>query len=226
MKSSPHREHCSVMDTATDPTGRRPLKTRSALWAASLASALTRSGLSPNAISGISVVFALMGASACLFVSPSWLGWLLFAICIQLRLLCNLMDGMVAVEGGKKSAVGELWNEIPDRVADSVFLLAAGWAVDAWNWGVAATLLSLMTAYLRALGFGLTQKQDFSGPGAKPHRMAILTLGSLVVAATSSMEPPLPIMTWTLMIITVATALTAVRRTARLAAELNHGASS
>ena len=167
-----------------------------------------------------------MGAGACLFVSPSWLGWILFAVGIQLRLLCNLMDGMVAVEGGKKSAVGELWNEIPDRIADSIFLLAAAWTSDAWNWGVAATVAALMTAYLRALGFGLTSIQDFSGPCAKPHRMALLTAGSLLTAGVTVSTAAWPIMKVTLMIITVLTWVTAARRTLRLAAELQRRARS
>ena len=29
------------------------------------------------------------------------------------RLLCNLLDGMVAVEGGKRSKSGELYNDVP-----------------------------------------------------------------------------------------------------------------
>ena len=50
-------------------------------------------------------------------------------LCVQLRLLCNLLDGMVAVEGGRSSPVGALYNEVPDRVADSLLLVALGYAV-------------------------------------------------------------------------------------------------
>lgn len=214
------------MQPSDDPTGRRPLKTRSAGWAGSLAAALTRSGLSPNAISGLSVVFAIGGAASCLLASPPWLAWLIFGVSIQLRLLCNLMDGMVAVEGGKKSAVGELWNEIPDRIADAILLLAAAWASDAWHWGVAATIGALMTAYLRALGFGLTSIQDFSGPCAKPHRMALLTAGSLLTAAMTLTSVAWPIMKVTLAIISLLTWITAARRTLRLAKELQRRAQS
>ena len=48
---------------------------------------------------------------------------------IQCRLLCNLFDGMVAVEGGKKTNSGELFNDIPDRIADPLILVSAGYAV-------------------------------------------------------------------------------------------------
>ena len=34
---------------------------------------------------------------------------------IQLRLVCNLLDGMVAVEGGMKTKSGELYNDVFGR---------------------------------------------------------------------------------------------------------------
>ena len=63
-----------------------------------------------------------------------WIGFVLAAVCVQLRLLCNLLDGMVAIEGGKQSPTGMLYNEFPDRVADSLFLVALGYAAGC-GWG-------------------------------------------------------------------------------------------
>ena len=48
---------------------------------------------------------------------------------MQLRLLCNMLDGMVAVEGGKGSRTGEIYNEVPDRIADPLLLVPAGYAI-------------------------------------------------------------------------------------------------
>lgn len=45
---------------------------------------------------------------------------------MQSRLLCNLFDGMVAIEGGKKSANGDLYNDMPDRFADALFIIPVG----------------------------------------------------------------------------------------------------
>ena len=42
--------------------------------------------------------------------------FLVAAVCVQLRLLANLLDGMVAVGSGQASRIGELYNEVPDRV--------------------------------------------------------------------------------------------------------------
>ena len=58
----------------------------------------------------------------------------LAAVFIQCRLLCNLFDGMVAVEGGKGTPSGELFNDIPDRIADPLILIAAGYATTVVPW--------------------------------------------------------------------------------------------
>ncbi|HJW04956.1 MAG TPA: CDP-alcohol phosphatidyltransferase family protein, partial [Rhodanobacter sp.] len=144
---------------------RRPIAVRGSGWAQRIAAALARSRLTPNQISMLSVLFALAGAWA-LLALPGTAGALLCALAIGLRLLCNLFDGMVAVEGGKGTPTGVLYNELPDRLADSLFLVALGYAI-ALPWlGWLAALLAALTAYIRALGGALGQAQDFRGPMA------------------------------------------------------------
>jgi len=163
---------------------RRPLKSRSSAWAQRAAAWLAATAVTPNQISLASTLFAAAGAGALLELRAPW-SMLACAACIQLRLVCNLLDGMVAVEGGKKSAVGGLYNEIPDRVADSLFIVAAGYAV-AMPWlGWCGALLAACTAYIRTLGGALGLAQDFRGPMAKQHRMATLTAACLLGAAES-----------------------------------------
>lgn len=161
---------------------RRPLKTRSRQWARRAAAALVRTSITPDQISMFSVFFALAGATL-LLLSETPMTLLVCAACIQLRLACNLLDGMVALEGGKKSPVGDLYNEIPDRIADSLLLVAAGYHVGWPAIGWAAALLAAITAYIRVLGGSLGLQQDFRGPMAKPHRMAVLTAACLGGAA-------------------------------------------
>lgn len=95
---------------------------------------------------------------------------------------CNLLDGMVALEGGKKSPVGALYNEIPDRLADSLFIVAAGYCAHWPSLGWCGALLAALTAYIRVLGGSLGLPQDFRGPMAKPHRMAVLTIACVIAA--------------------------------------------
>lgn len=163
---------------------RRPLTSRSTGWARYLTEVLIRAGISPNAISVISIGFAAVGAAA-LLLWPSVWSLLVFALCVQLRLLCNLLDGMVAIEGKRQSKTGALFNEVPDRLADSLFIVAVGYAVGVPALGWFGALAAAVTAYIRVLGGSVGLPQDFRGPMAKPHRMAVLTVACVLGAAES-----------------------------------------
>jgi phosphatidylglycerophosphate synthase len=104
---------------------------------------------------------------------------------IQGRLLCNLLDGMVAVEGGKGRKAGEIYNDAPDRVADVLILVGAGYAAGGAHGpllGWIASVIALLTAYVRVLGRSLGAGIYFIGPMAKQHRMATLTLANVLAA--------------------------------------------
>jgi phosphatidylglycerophosphate synthase len=160
---------------------RRPLKTRSRTWAKKAAALLASTNISPNQISVVSVVIAAVGTAA-LLLETNAIGLIICAICIQLRLLCNLLDGMVAIEGGKQSPLGMLYNEFPDRIADSLLLVALGYAISLPWLGWFGALAAMATAYIRVFGGALGLVQDFRGPMAKQHRMAIMTAGCLAGA--------------------------------------------
>ena len=161
---------------------RRPIAARATGWARALSTALARSSITPNQSSLISIFFAAVGAIVLVWGFSPW-GLLLAAICVQLRLLCNLLDGMVAVECGKQTATGGLYNEFPDRVADSLLIVALGYAA-MYPWlGWLGALLAALTAYVRVFGGSAGLDQDFRGPMAKPQRMAMLTLACVIGAA-------------------------------------------
>ena len=121
---------CSMSEMNTP---RRPIKARDTLWAAHVAAWLARAGVRPNIISLASALFA-GGAGLCLRASRqgdgplSAVAFLTAAALIQIRLLCNLFDGMVAIEGGFKTKSGEIFNELPDRFADGFIFVGAGYA--------------------------------------------------------------------------------------------------
>lgn len=213
------------------PDGRRPLKSRDVPFFRALAATLARLGISPNAISFSSIVFAF-GAAFALAITPHCTGWslrlhwLIAAGFIQLRLIANMIDGMVAVEGGKGGPTGELWNEAPDRVADAAIFIGAGFAAGGEAMlGFGAALASVFVAYLRALGASVGAGQIFIGPQAKPHRMFVMTLVAVVMAAVPEMRSragveSLPLMNVALWFVIVGCVITAWRRLARIAAFL------
>lgn len=160
---------------------RRPIASRSAGWARWLAARLAASAITPNQISLASVPVAAAGG-ALIGCGGSSLAWLAAATCVQLRLVCNLLDGMVAIEGGRKTPTGALYNEFPDRIADSFLLIPIGYAAGAPWLGWLAALMAALTAYVRVFGGALGLPQSFDGIMAKQRRMAVLTLGLVAQA--------------------------------------------
>jgi phosphatidylglycerophosphate synthase len=152
------------------------------------------------------------------------------ALCIQLRLVCNLLDGLVAVEHGKGTPAGPIWNELPDRVADVLFLIGAGYGArtagmhgaEALGW--IAAVLAVTTAYVRELGRGLGQPADFAGPMAKPQRMAALTAACVISVLEPLWGGGGQVMMVALALIAIGTLITVVRRTRHLAIRLSDGA--
>ena len=213
----------------SDPSARRPLKSRDVEFFRALARGLARMGVTPNAISAASMVFGC-GAGVAFAATAHAHGWALrgcffgAAVLIQLRLVCNLIDGLVAVECAKKTPTGDIWNEAPDRISDIGTLVGAGYAL--WGMpvlGFAAALLAVLTAYVRALGASLGAGQDFCGPGAKPQRMAVCTGGAVLAALL-----PQFIAWWHVVpaLVAVLSAITVLRRIAHLAAFLRTKSSS
>lgn len=180
---------------------------------------MVASAITPNQISVASIFFALVGALM-LFVAPTPLGLIVCALCVQLRLLCNLFDGMVAMEGGKQSATGALYNEFPDRIADSLLIVALGYAAGLPWLGWLGALLAALTAYVRLAGGSLGLAQDFRGPMAKQHRMAVLTAACVLAILEHYTLGTGYVLPAASAIIAVGALLTCVTRTLAIARQL------
>jgi len=219
-------EWLSAMMDEDEPAARRPLKSRASAWARGLSRALVRSGVSANMISVFSVVFSAAAALGFIAVgtghaAPLWL--LAAAGCVQARLICNLMDGMVAIEGGKKSATGDLYNEVPDRISDVMILASFGLCAQNQPWGIhlgwLAASLAVMIACVRMQGAVLTGKHDFRGPMAKPHRMALATG---VCVAGALFPNVFDWVLWALVVMVAGGVLTVARRLSGIATTLKN----
>jgi phosphatidylglycerophosphate synthase len=196
---------------------RRPLASRNSRWAQGLARWMAARAVTPNQISQASMLAAALAGGAFAWAGREAGGWsalllVLAALCCQLRLLCNLFDGMVAVEGGKGAADGPFWNEFPDRIADLMILVGVGYGLGLPALGWAAAAFAILTAYVRELGRASGLPADFSGPMAKQHRMAAITLGAVLSAVEVWWLGHLYLLTAALWLVALGAALTAIRR--------------
>jgi phosphatidylglycerophosphate synthase len=163
---------------------RRPIVARD--WRLSRATAefLVRRKVTPNAISLAGMASGLLAGAALWstahYPATATAAWLVAALLIELRLVANMLDGMVAISGGTASKLGELYNELPDRVSDAAVLIGLGYAAGGEpTLGYLAALGAIATAYVRAVGQVAGAGAAFGGPMAKPHRMHIVTLCAL-----------------------------------------------
>lgn len=218
------------MSSKTKSSPRRPIRSRETGWANKISWILIKAGVRPNVISVASVFFAA-AVCVCLLLSIgqsfiwSLILYLLCALFIQMRLLCNLFDGMVAIEGGFKSKVGAIYNELPDRIADTLIIVPLGYLCKGLAFGVElgwlAGLLAMLTAYIRLLGDSAGSEQYFSGPMAKPHRMALITIAMPLAAVTQYFyEKPGVIFYSLLLIIVSGCIITSMLRLRRICSDL------
>jgi phosphatidylglycerophosphate synthase len=171
-------------DPHADPSDRRPVPQRSFRWVRALAAWLARTGVSANAISVFGLLAAVAAGAlwALTATQPGpqrWL-WLAGVLLVLVRVLANTLDGMVAVEWGRASPVGLLYNDAPDRLSDTALLIGMGYARGgSVELGLVAALVALFVTYTRLLGRLAGAPSDFSGPMDKGGRMIVLLAAAL-----------------------------------------------
>ncbi|MFN0138279.1 MAG: CDP-alcohol phosphatidyltransferase family protein [Phycisphaerae bacterium] len=217
------------------PHERRPIAARETRWASAIAARLANARITANTISIAGMVTGLAAGAALMLTTafPQFarILWPIAALLIQTRLLANLFDGMVAIRSQTASRVGELYNEVPDRVSDTAVLVGLGYALGGNPLlGWIAALAAMLTAYIRTAGKSAGAPHDYCGPMAKQHRMALVTalclwltvsptwLHALALGTTS-----ISLVALTLLVIIAGSLLTAMRRLSRIATQLQRG---
>lgn len=203
---------------------RRPIAARNLGITQRIAAALVARGASPNGISLAGMAAGLLAglcfAATAWLSGAAWVFWLLGAVLVQARLAANLLDGMVAIGRGVASPVGELYNEVPDRVSDTAVLVGLGVAAGSVALGLAAALAAMLTAYVRTTARAGGAPSDFCGPMAKQQRMALVTALAVWCAFVPGRWGGADAVTIVLVVITLGSVFTAWRRLVRAAAAL------
>lgn len=161
------------------PTSRRPIAGMFRRTAEIPVRLCARAGVHPDVVSYLSMVVAA-AAGVCLLYSGRLPVLLLIApLFCYLRLWLNMLDGMVALATGKASWRGEILNDLPDRVSDTViFVGVAHSGLCLLPLGYWAAILALITAYVGLFGQAVGVQREFSGLMSKPWRMVLLHLGA------------------------------------------------
>jgi phosphatidylglycerophosphate synthase len=148
-----------------------------------------RLGISADALTLIAVPVAAFGG-LCLALSDT-VPWLLLLVPLVavVRLGLNLLDGMVARSTGSMHPLGELWNELGDRLADTLFIggLAFVAAVDP-RLVLGAVAAALLSSYVGITSRAIGASRQYGGVMSKPGRMITLGIAAPVAFVTGRSE--------------------------------------
>jgi phosphatidylglycerophosphate synthase len=140
---------------------------------------LVRTGVSPDVVTVAAVPVAALGG-VCLALSAN-LPALLLAVPVlaALRLVLNLLDGLVARRTGRTHAMGEVWNEIGDRLADTLFIGGLVFVPDVDSrLALAAVVGALLSSYAGLAVRAAGGRRQYGGVMSKPGRMAALAVAA------------------------------------------------
>jgi len=188
-----------------EPTARRPIANVFRLTANWATAVCVRAGIHPDAISYSSIVVS--GIAAVGFWRASSLPVLLLIapLFCFVRLWLNMLDGMVAIAGGKATVRGEILNDLPDRVSDVIIFV--GVAESGWmnpRIGYLTAIASVLTAYAGLFGQALGASRQFGGLMSKPWRMVVLAIGSwsaFFFGSSAGRLDSLQVLDWTCLVI-------------------------
>ncbi len=155
----------------------------------SQATAAHKIGLTPNKVSALGFILALVSAGAyALAPNHAWL-LLLATVLLLASGFCDTLDGIIARTFQQVTTFGGFFDSVLDRYADAAIFAAiiiAGLSNSAWGstwgavWGLAALAGSLLVSYTRARAEAAGIKMESVGLAERAERMLILAAVTII----------------------------------------------
>ena len=184
-------------------TGARGIASRSV-------TGLTRTRITPNALTTSGVTLCLVASVIVLFEGRNeilfyWLG----AVVFVLGSLLDILDGALARAGGKATPFGAFLDSTTDRISEGFMLTAVSWVLARDHHpafvavAMAAMAGSFLVSYTRAKAETIGLRGDV-GIGSRAERVVVITAG-LVLA-------PWGVLPWSLVLLAVTAWITVGQR--------------
>ncbi|GAA0505435.1 archaetidylinositol phosphate synthase [Halorubrum aquaticum] len=142
--------------------------------------AADRIGLSPDQVSVLAFVAALLAAGAFAVADPAF--YVLGSLLVLLNGWLDLVDGALARDQGVDSDGGDLLDHVLDRYADIAVIAGFTAGIDAYALGFLAVTGVLMTSYMgtqiQAVGIG----REYGGLLGRADRLALMGIVGVVAA--------------------------------------------
>jgi len=172
-----------------------------------------RAGLSPNGVSVLALVLALVGGAAfALAPRQDPLLYLGGAIAVALNGWLDLVDGELARELGSGSPAGDLLDHVLDRYADIIVIAGLATGLEAYGLGFAAVTGVLMTSYLGTQAQAVGLDRVYGGLVGRADRLALVVVVGIVAAFVTGTFSGLTVVGWLLVFFAVVGHFTALQR--------------
>ncbi len=189
------------------------LRSKSLAVTEPLAAMAERAGASPNLISLLSMIFAL-AAGGFYYLSAGDVFLLYFAaLMVLLNAVFDAVDGALARRTGQAEPKGDFLDHVIDRYADMAILagiVLAGYVSEAW--GIFAVMGVLLTSYLGTQAQALRLGRLYGGIMGRADRLTLILLATVANALYPGDLGSLSILGWAVILITVASHITALQR--------------
>lgn len=157
------------------------LKKKFQLKIASIAEKLGKAGFTPNTMSLLGILLAVLSATSYIYAKDSQLFTFSAAVLLLLSGLCDALDGAIARVCSKTSAFGGFFDSVLDRYVDGLVCSAIiiGGLCEL-RWGAIALVGSLLVSYTRARAEAEKVKMESVGLMERPERILIVVITTLV----------------------------------------------
>ena len=164
-------------------------------------------GLTPNKVSLIGFILALLAAGA--YVATPGYRWLLLLATVLLLAsgFCDTLDGIIARTFQQVTVFGGFFDSVLDRYADAVVyaaIIIAGLCNQVW--GLVALAGSILVSYTRARAEASGIKMESVGFAERAERLLILAVASIIAFFW------LPALGWGIIVLAVLSNLTVLQR--------------
>jgi phosphatidylglycerophosphate synthase len=178
-----------------------------------LASMAEKTGISPNQLSLLSLVFA--AAASAFYYLSAYKGNMLYvaALMVLMNAILDATDGALARRIGKADPRGDFLDHVIDRYADMFFLVGiifAGYAP--WPMGLLAVIGVFLTSYIGTQAQALQLGRYYGGMMGRADRLTLIFLATIGNAVYPYPLAGLPILGWVLAATMISSHITALQR--------------
>jgi archaetidylinositol phosphate synthase len=183
------------------------LKQQVQSWLTSEAHLFHKLGLTPNHVSTLGLLLALLSAIAYWQWTQHPLLLVLAPLLMLASGLLDALDGIIARIYGEATRFGGFFDSLLDRYSDALILcgIIVGGLTEV-SWGLAALIGSLLVSYARARAEAAKVKMESIGLAERAERIVILAIASFLSYIW------IDALNWGILLLAVLTNLTVIQR--------------